>query len=665
LTAIWGTGPTDIFIAAYGGPVYHYRDWPTTIALRLAATGQAASYQTGDDGDLQVGDDWPSPRFTDHGDGTITDNLTGLMWTKDADLAATLGWPFGWMSWQDALDFAALVNAGTLPGGAGHNDWRVPNVNEFYSLFNAGVCSTGEWLMSSGGFEHVQKDYWTSTTYAYTWDAAWMVNIGDEVFCQGGILIQPKDTQNNWLERVWLVRGETTGPNKVWKTGQSQCFRLSVTPGTGCSTPAGPVSDRRGYCPVDCAGTGQDGEIQAGAAWPTLRFIDNGDGTVTDRLSGLMWLQDDSCIGTLSWNDGLNSIAALNAGIGAENCAGYTSHYNDWRMPNRTELESLLDYSQGGPAVSKEYFRFFPNARMTTTWSSTTLKWCTGPLAFALELDSGQLWFNEKTTAYNVWPVRTAPRFTGLRPFPAIGVLRPSATIVAGSAVNLTAAGSAPASPSGVIVDYSWDLDGDGLFGDAAGPEVSHIWSSAGTFTIGLKVTDSSGAVAIKSQTVKVEAALFTDVLLDIMPGSQKNPVNTKSRGLLPVTICGSGHFDISAIDVGSVRLQGVPPIRSAWSKVGPRGPVVLELKFDTREILKSLQPAPVGALDNGAMVELALTGHLKSKYGGGPIRGKDVITLITENGRNHDNCVGRGPFRGYMMKPATITRKPLEYERR
>jgi hypothetical protein len=47
-------------------------------------TGQTTSYALGDDGDLQMGIAWPEPRFTDNEDGTVTDNLNGLMWTKDA-----------------------------------------------------------------------------------------------------------------------------------------------------------------------------------------------------------------------------------------------------------------------------------------------------------------------------------------------------------------------------------------------------------------------------------------------------------------------------------------------------------------------------------------------------------------------------------------------------
>jgi hypothetical protein len=66
-------------------------------------TGQKTSYPPGDDGDLAKGVAWPNPRFTDNGDGTITDNLTGLIWLKNANcfglrnwlnmLASSIVWP--------------------------------------------------------------------------------------------------------------------------------------------------------------------------------------------------------------------------------------------------------------------------------------------------------------------------------------------------------------------------------------------------------------------------------------------------------------------------------------------------------------------------------------------------------------------------------------------
>ena len=48
-------------------------------------TGQTTIYAAGDDGALQKGVAWPTPRFTDNDNGTVTDNLTGLIWMKNAN----------------------------------------------------------------------------------------------------------------------------------------------------------------------------------------------------------------------------------------------------------------------------------------------------------------------------------------------------------------------------------------------------------------------------------------------------------------------------------------------------------------------------------------------------------------------------------------------------
>lgn len=132
-----------------------------------ASGGEIACSNTGQDGDWQAGVLWPSPRFTDNGDGTVTDNLTGLVWLKDANCIATQypgfdndGTPGnGRVTWQHALDFVAGINSGTFPNcGAGHTDWRLPNINELESLVHAGYdeetcggssCSSlADWLNS-------------------------------------------------------------------------------------------------------------------------------------------------------------------------------------------------------------------------------------------------------------------------------------------------------------------------------------------------------------------------------------------------------------------------------------------------------------------------------------------------------------------------------------
>ena len=57
---------------------------------------------------------------------------------------------------------------------------------------------------------------------------------------------------------------------------------------------------------------GDDGHIQAGAPWPSPRFFDNGDGTVTDYLTGLIWLKDAECLGSTTWEVALDNVADFN-----------------------------------------------------------------------------------------------------------------------------------------------------------------------------------------------------------------------------------------------------------------------------------------------------------------------------------------------------------------
>ena len=138
---------------------------PTTGTVSLPKTGQTASYSTDDDGTLQKGVAWPSPRFT-VGTGAeadcITDNLTGLMWVKSPDTGGT---------WQQALDYA---NGLTL---CGYSDWRLPNRKELRSLVNAEQSSTATWL-NTQGFSNVQQSYyWSSTTYSFGTSLAWYIHM--------------------------------------------------------------------------------------------------------------------------------------------------------------------------------------------------------------------------------------------------------------------------------------------------------------------------------------------------------------------------------------------------------------------------------------------------------------------------------------------------------
>ncbi|MCX6034758.1 MAG: DUF1566 domain-containing protein, partial [Chloroflexi bacterium] len=158
-------------------------------------TGQKASYYSGDDGDLERGVAWPVPRFADHGNGTATDNLTGLMWTKNANL------PNGYMNWQQALNYVAGMNAGTYPN-YGYHDWRLPNLKEIHSLTDFSQYSPA--LPAGHPFTNVQAIvYWSSTSGAYYPVVAWIVDMWN-----GYVYYFPKSNVSYY---VWPVRAGQSG----------------------------------------------------------------------------------------------------------------------------------------------------------------------------------------------------------------------------------------------------------------------------------------------------------------------------------------------------------------------------------------------------------------------------------------------------------------------
>jgi len=130
------------------------------------------------------------------------------------------------------------------------------------------------------------------------------------------------------------------------------------------------------------------------------------------------------------------------------------------------------------------------------------------------------------------------------------------------------------------------------------------------------------------------------EVPLDIKPTSCPNPLNVKSKGKLPVAILGTSNFDITQIDVTTIQLEGVSPLRSDQEDVatpfqpftgkedcdldctteGPDGHLDLTLKFDTQTIVATL-----GAVNDGDCLVLKLTGNLLD---GTPIVGEDVVVI-------------------------------------
>ena len=147
------------------------------ITAEVPATGQTTSFAPGDDGDLQRGVALPTPRFTDNLDGTITDNLTGLIWLQNAGCVRVHFWAL-------AVRVANGLASGDcgLSDGSVAGDWRLPNIRELHSLVNFGffrpalsdAAGTGQGNDSDpfSNFPPLPSLfsvlYWSSTTVAST-----------------------------------------------------------------------------------------------------------------------------------------------------------------------------------------------------------------------------------------------------------------------------------------------------------------------------------------------------------------------------------------------------------------------------------------------------------------------------------------------------------------
>jgi len=319
--------------------------------LRLDCAG------SGQDAEFGSGVVWrPETRFQVQGD-TVLDTATGLHWLRDAGCGE---FP---KTWQEAHEFIAWMNRREVQG---QSDWRLPNRRELRSLISH--QSTRPALPEQHPFTHLfQGWYWTSTTAVISPAHAWYVDLAGGRMFYGG-----KDQSF----MVWPVRGSTG--HRLPVTGQDACY------------------DARGAC-IDCAGSGQDGAVQAGQPWPDPRFHVMQEG-VLDRLTGLGWQRcADLADGEVDWSRALSTIEALNA----------VSGQRIWRLPNINELETLVDCSRSRPALA-----ITANCleRLGTIYWSSTTSMYQPDWAWALYLDKGAVGVGHKgQAAFSVWAVRNDP----------------------------------------------------------------------------------------------------------------------------------------------------------------------------------------------------------------------------------------------------------------
>lgn len=217
--------------------------------------------------------------------------------------------------------------------------------------------------------------------------------------------------QMHTLEQIWqrINNGGTAAPAMTGFT------EPNAAPGTGTmhtlediytrlGTSAHVPRTTRNLCP--CGSPGDDSELRRGVLWPNPRFTDNGDGTVTDNLTGLIWTKNANCFGVEDWAAALVVSNNLHSGI-----CGLTdgSVALDWRLPNLREMLSLVDYNYYLPAVPPGHP--FINIQTGTAvqgryWTSNVVSNNTLN-AWDIDLDVGTVNRNQaKTLGYYVWPVR-------------------------------------------------------------------------------------------------------------------------------------------------------------------------------------------------------------------------------------------------------------------
>ena len=165
--------------------------------IPVPKTGQTTSHEDYDDGYYEKGVEWPDPRFTDNGDGTVTDNLTGLIWMKNANCNSGPG------LWAAAVTFCNTRNSGEcgLTDGSIEGDWRLPNRNELLSLIDNSNHLPS--LPDGHPFTNAQQQsyYWTSTSVSFApTTSAWIVALD-----YGASFSRQKLTSYNG---IWPVRSD-------------------------------------------------------------------------------------------------------------------------------------------------------------------------------------------------------------------------------------------------------------------------------------------------------------------------------------------------------------------------------------------------------------------------------------------------------------------------
>jgi hypothetical protein len=229
---------------------------------------------------------------------------------------------------------------------------------------------------------------------------------GEATMLQRMRLILPVFTLLTSLFTIQTVHASTI---QLPQTGQTFCFDTTTNATTDCANT-----------------TGQDGNILAGKPWPNPRFTVNmqgdgitPDGTFTDNLTGLIWLSNAACFDTvggiskgqtgvgsfITWPNALtwsNKLKNGDCGLADNSLAG------DWRLPNITELQSLVT-AHGLPSLPSDnpasFYLMSMNQTILYFWSSSTSA-LLNDTAWYVYFYGGSVNVDNKYNVHYVWPVR-------------------------------------------------------------------------------------------------------------------------------------------------------------------------------------------------------------------------------------------------------------------
>lgn len=321
---------TALFLATTAIPV------AAEVTYPLTDTGQGTCYNNETEiacpatGKAFAGQDAQFARtpqsFTDNGDGTVKDNVTGLVWQQIPDKER-----LGWQAAQDYCDALELADRG---------DWRAPNLKELFGLsdFSSGWPYLDKSVFTLHGNRKDQQ-FWASNFYLVgtTHDGAPSAFGVNHV--TGHIKAYPAETPK-------------------WDKADGSRPPPPPPPPPGDGEGEGGPGSRPGGKPPNF---GKLVRCVSGDETGLNEFSNLEDGTVLDAATGLMWGQHDTGA-LMNWEDALAFAARMNA-------EDYLGH-NDWRLPDVRELQSIVDYSGVFPAIDSDVFEI--TEPDTYFWSSTS-----------------------------------------------------------------------------------------------------------------------------------------------------------------------------------------------------------------------------------------------------------------------------------------------------